>query len=41
MSERTARDPAWTEKRAQRGTSEHATKEGRAKSAPSAERETP
>jgi serine/threonine-protein kinase RsbW len=39
VSEREARRVAWTEERAQRGTSEHATREGHAKSAPSAERE--
>jgi hypothetical protein len=39
-SEREARCADWTEERAERGTSEHATREGRAKSALSAERET-
>jgi 8-oxo-dGTP pyrophosphatase MutT (NUDIX family) len=41
MSERAGRGESWTEERAQRGTSEHATREGRTESAPSAEREAP
>jgi hypothetical protein len=40
MSEREARHAVWTEERAERGTSEHATREDRVNSAPSAERET-
>jgi hypothetical protein len=39
MSVCEARRAAWTEERAQRGTSEHVTREGGANSAPSAERE--
>jgi hypothetical protein len=39
VSEREGRRVAWTEERAQRGTSEHVMREGRAKSALSAERE--
>jgi ADP-ribose pyrophosphatase len=39
VSEREARGVSWTEERAQRGTGEHVTREGRAESALSAERE--
>ncbi|HEX6471007.1 MAG TPA: hypothetical protein VF069_18045 [Streptosporangiaceae bacterium] len=40
QSTREPRDAAWTEERAERGTSEHATREGRGQSAASAVRET-
>jgi hypothetical protein len=41
MNERDACGGVWTEERAQRRTSEHVTREDRAQSAQSAERETP
>ena len=40
LSEPEARGARWTEERAERGTSEHATKEARVQSASKAERET-